>query len=151
MKTEWNPGTSLSVLAALQDARLASRIANTMAQEYQGEILDFVKQDKAFKNRGKHQRFIRWRTTDGPSALVYTKAKHLVWMEHGTMPHAIAPKARGKRKVLRFREGTGHAFHRAVQHPGTRKIPFFFAEFGARENRMRTAARGILAAKLGLR
>lgn len=150
MKIDWNPGDSLSVLAALRETRLAARVANTMAKKYQGEILDFVEQGKAFTDRGKHRKYLRWRTLDGPSALVYTQAKHLYWMEEGTLPHAIAPRQRGQRQVLRFRAGGGHAFRRAVAHPGTRKLPFFFADTAARGDRMRAAGRGVLAAKLGL-
>jgi hypothetical protein len=152
LRLDWNAGQAVSVLAVLQDERLTMKAANAAAKEFKGDILDYVDEGKSFTNRGKHQKFIKWRT-DGPGALVYTKARHLVWMEQGTGAHAIGPRRRGKRKakVLRFKAGGGFLFRKRVQHPGTRPLPFFFADFAAREAKMREAVAGVLAAKLGAR
>jgi hypothetical protein len=150
LRLDWTPVQAVSVLAMLQDARLAMKAANAAAKEFKGEVLDYIEEGKSFTNRGKHQKFIKWRT-DGPGAMVYTKAKHLAWMEQGTGDHAISPRGRSQRKVLRFKAGGGFLFRKLVRHPGTRPLPFFFADFTAREAKMREAAAGVLAAKLGAR
>jgi hypothetical protein len=152
LSLEWHFGLAPSILAALQDERLAVKAANAMARAYKEEILNYVEEGRSFTNRGKHLKFIKLKF-EGPGAMVYTKAKHLVWMEGGTGPHAISPRGRGKRKakVLRFKAGGGFLFRKLVQHPGTRPLPFFFADFAAREVKMKAAAQGVLAAKLGAR
>lgn len=158
LEVSWHDGDAGSVLLALRDERLAMKAANAMAKEYLGDTLQYVAQGRSFTNRNKHQKHIKWRF-DGRGAKVYAKARHLVWMEEGTAAHAIAPRDRGgkgrgkrrQRQVLRIKTHGGLLFRKLANHPGTREMPFFFAEASARQTRGIAAARGVIAAKMGRR
>lgn len=56
---------------------------------------------------------------------------YAAYVEYGTKPHKIYPKAAGG--VLRFRVGGAIVFARYVSHPGGRAFPFMFpaAEYAA--------------------
>lgn len=147
---------TLSVLAGLKDQRLYMKAIDAAAKSYREDVLKYVAEGKSFTDRGKHLKFIKLNFPPGPSAMVYTKAKHLVWMEGGTGPHPIAPRDHGGKKrgrgrghkVLAFNEGGEGGsllFRKLVNHPGTRPIPFFFADMPAREARMMQAMRRVIA------
>jgi HK97 gp10 family phage protein len=55
------------------------------------------------------------------SAIVESRAKYSAYVDQGTRPHTIIAV---NRKVLANRR-TGQIFGRRVNHPGTRKQPFF--------------------------
>lgn len=55
------------------------------------------------------------------SAKVSNRAKHAVFIENGTRPHAIVAR---HASVLRFTVGGRTIFRRRVWHPGTKARPF---------------------------
>jgi hypothetical protein len=54
--------------------------------------------------------------TVNPSALIVATGP-MQLLEHPTRPHGIQPRTRGKKKALKFRDGT---FARSASHPGTK-------------------------------
>lgn len=130
--------SALTRLRAWRDPKLPLKMANAMARSFLGDTLDWIDEGKSFTDRNKHEKYFHWKP-ESYGASVYVKSRHLVWMEQGTAPHTISPR-RGRSQALRFRVGDGYLIRRLVHHPGTRPLPFFFAETPARLARARQAA-----------
>lgn len=137
--------SALSRLTALRDPKLPLRAANAMAKTFLADTLEWIDAGHSFTDRNKHERYLHWKP-ESFGAMAYVKSRHLVFMEQGTSPHTIAPR-RGHQAV-KFRAGAGYLIRRLVRHPGTRPLPFFFADLSGRIARARAAAAGVLAAKL---
>lgn len=135
--------SALVRLGAIRDGKLAMRGANAIARSFLDDTLDYIAEGKSFTDRGKHIKHIRWRPVDG-GALVYTRARHLLYMEQGTGPHVIGPRARRQGRAIRFSAGGGVLLRNRVHHPGTRPVPFFFADLSARMARANQAAAKVL-------
>lgn len=148
IRVEWDPGQVPSVLAALQDARLASLAAKAAAETYTEETLDWIRMGRSFTTRtGQLEQSIGWRP-EGKGAVVYASAEHALYIEEGTRgPYPIRPR---NRKALRIPvPGGGYLFRKLVNHPGIQAKPFFFADFAAREERMMDAVQGVVASRMG--
>jgi hypothetical protein len=155
IRIEWNPGSALSILHALQDPRLAVRCAKVAAQAYHESILDWIAMGHSFTSRtGQLEQGIGWRP-DGDGAVVYANAEHALYIEQGTglygpyhQSYTIQPKP--GRKALRLPiPGGGSVLRRKVIHPGIQAQPYFFADFDARETSMLDAMRSVYADVLG--
>jgi hypothetical protein len=157
IRIDWNPGEAPSVLAALQDARLAALASKAAAETYTDEILNDIAMGKAFTSRtGQTEQSIGWRP-EGDGAVVFANAQTALWLEQGTGLHGpfgksylIRPKPGGGRKALRMPiQGGGFIFRKVVNHPGMKAKPFFFAAFQAREDKMLDAMTSVIAQKPG--
>lgn len=137
---------ALPTLKAWADPRLRFRAANEMARTFRDEVEGVLATDPGFAAQGgRIARSLRWRPlSDGAEV---TAAGPAVYMEHGTRAHQIA--ARGG--LLRFVADGGLLFAPRVNHPGNAPHPFFFADFGARRQRMAQAGLSAVGAKLGAR
>lgn len=119
-----------------------------VAEGWVEETLDWIAAGQSFTSRtGQLEQSIGWRPV-GDGAEVYAQAAHAGFVERGTEPHVIRP--RPGRKALRFFPGGGAAvIRRAVQHPGTDPMPFFFADEERRLAVLLQAARAAVAEVLG--
>jgi hypothetical protein len=131
--------SALLRLRAVRDGKLPLRAANAMAQSFKADILGYVDEGHSFTDRNKHEKLIHWKPVES-GALVYTRARHLAWMEQGTAAHAIAPRPKRGKKALRMKIGSGWVLRKLAHHPGTRPMPFFFADLSSRLARARLAA-----------
>jgi hypothetical protein len=156
---DFDQGKFPSVLAALQDQKLAALAAKTAAESYTDSILDYIAEGKSFTARSPGdglEQSIGWRP-EGDGAVVYANAEHAQYIERGTGLHGpykksylIQPIAGGGRKALKIPiAGGGHMFRRVVNHPGIQARPFFFADYDAREEKMLDAVSSVIARKLG--
>ena len=114
------------------------------AETYHEAIRDWIDAGRSFKPRsGQLEQSIDWiPVRDG--AEVYAQAEYAPYVEFGTRAHVIRP--RQGRKALRWTTPDGQSvIRRAVRHPGTRPLPFFFADREARSRSMLEAAREAVA------
>ena len=141
-------GKAPSVLAALADQRLAQAVVNAAAESYVDDTLDYIKAGKAFASRtGQLEQSINWLPSGNGSAEVYANATYAPYVEYGTPPHTILPKA--GRKGLKIRVlGSGYIIRRKVNHPGSKPYPFFFTDLYNRQQHMQQRGLSVIAAKL---
>ena len=122
--------------------------AKRVAEDYVDEIHKTIKAGRSFKPRtGQLEQSINWRGTDD-GAVVFSEAEHAPHVEYGTRAHVIRPKP-GRKALRWFPAGGGVAFARKVDHPGTRPMPFFFADFEGRQTRLLASAREAIAETIG--
>lgn len=112
------------------------RAPKLAAQEYVGNINDWIQAGKAFTGHtGFLQQSIGWRPESG-AALVYANAYYGEYVEQGTGPFRGRSKwqiAARNRKALKIpNKAGGFYFAKSVTHPGSRPFPFFFADFDHR-------------------
>ncbi len=143
-------GNAQSVLSAAPQRleRAGVLAAKRMAEDYVDMIGDWIGAGRSFTPRtGAAEQGIGWRPlSDG--AEVYANAGHAGHLEYGTRPHIIRP--RPGRKALRFfASGGGMVIRRAVHHPGTDPMPFFFADLVNRRRTLLQTARDTYAEVLG--
>jgi hypothetical protein len=144
-----DPGNTPSVLEALRDTRNAQLVANAAAESYVDDTHDWIDAGHAFKPRtGQLQQAINWHPGGNGSAEVYANAEYAGWVEGGTDPHVIAPKPGRKGLKIPMAGGGGYIIRRAVNHPGSKAHPFFFADLDNRQQHMQERALSVLAAKL---
>lgn len=155
----WDTAAALGPLQALQDPRLARKVALAAAEAYTDAVLDWIAAGNSFTSRtGQLEQSIGWRP-DGDGAVVYANAETAAYLEYGTGLHGpfaadyaaqggypIRPKA--GRKALRIPLGAEDGLFRQVIHPGIEPSPYFFADFDRREGLMLDAALGVLATAL---
>lgn len=138
-------GNTPSVLAALADPRLQDKLVKVGAETYVDETLDWIGAGRAFKTHtGILEESIGWRFAGNGVAEVFANAEYAGYVEQGTDPHVIEPKA--GRKALKIPSGNGFFFVGQVNHPGSKPYPFFFADSNLRAQKMQTAMLSVLAA-----
>lgn len=140
------------LLDGLSDPTLAQRVANAAAEAYTGDILDWIAEGRAFVSRhgaAGLEGAISWRPEGDGTAIVYANKDYAIWVEDGTLPHAIAPSP--GRKALKIPTGGpgGYVLRRAVMHPGSLPFPFFFTDREKRDADMAFAARSVLLRAMG--
>jgi HK97 gp10 family phage protein len=95
-------------------------------------------------NGGTLRQSISSRMQGTASAIVEARAKYAAFVDQGTSPHVIEVR---NKKVLANRR-TGQFFGKRVNHPGTRKQPFFtdavHGNEGFMNNEFRSALNNIL-------
>ena len=153
-----------SVLNALRDPGNAQRVVNAMAERYVDEVHDFIDARRGFTPRtGQLQQSINWRPKGNGGAEVYildqtfqnynavldyryeSNPSGYAWfVEKGTAPHQITPKA-GRKGLKIPNVGGGYVIRRSVIHPGSRAHPFFFADMDNRKQHMQAAGVSVLA------
>lgn len=69
-------------------------------------------------------------TATGVSGEVGTTRLITIYLHEGTRPHTIVPR---RKLALRWPTGSGFAFARRVQHPGTAEDPFIYDALEAEE------------------
>jgi len=137
-------GNVPSVLARLADAGVAQRVANAAAESYVDDTLEWIGAGRGFTTRtGQLEQSINWSPLSEGAVQVYANAEYAGYVETGTRPHVIAPKA--GRKALKFAGGGGFIFRRAVNHPGSKPYPFFYVDRENRQDNMLAAANSVLA------
>ncbi len=139
-------GNASTVLGAAPQRleRAGVLAAKRMAEDYVEAIQDWIAAGRSFTPRtGAAEQGVGWRPLpDG--AEVYSQSAHATYMEFGTEPHIIRP--RPGRKALRFPgSGGGMVIRRAVHHPGTKPMPFFFADQANRKRTLLQTARETFA------
>ena len=138
-----------SVLAALSDQRNAQLVANAAAESFVDDTLDYIKAGKAFKpHTGQLEQSINWRPAGDGSAEVYAQAAYAGFVEHGTEPHVITPRAGRKGLKIPVSGGGGYIIRRSVNHPGSRPHPFFFTDLDGRKQHMQERALSVLARRI---
>ncbi len=145
----FDAGKTRSVLKALADPKLRDRLVKVAAETYVDATLDWIAAGRAFKSHtGILEQSIGWRFAGGGEAEVFAQAEYAGFVEHGTRPHVIEPKA--GRKALKIPSpGNGFFFAGKVNHPGSKPHPFFFADQAARQQRMQSVLVSVLAAHVG--
>lgn len=150
MNISIDTGNSLSVLAALLDQRNAQLIVNAAAERYNDDIHDWIDAGRGFTPRtgGGLEQSINWHPNGDGSATVYANKAYAGYVEKGTRPHVIRPRA--GRQALRFpvSGGGGFGFARVIHHPGSKPHPYFFIDLEARRDRMQAAALSVLASRI---
>ncbi|WP_446807961.1 hypothetical protein ACH50O_11640 [Methylomonas sp. 2BW1-5-20] len=142
-------GNVPSVLNALRDPRNAQMVANAMAESYVDDIHDWIGAGHAFNpHTGQLQQSINWLPVGGGTSEVYANAAYAGWVEDGTEPHVIAPKAGRKGLKIPTGGGGGYILRRSVNHPGSKPYPYFFADTATRELHMQERGLSVLAAHL---
>ena len=130
-----NTAAVLRTLARTTSPRTLRTAIMSMAESYTDDTLDFIQQGRGFQNRtGQLAQSIGWRPTGQDSAQVYANASYAAFVEFGTRPHVIMPKP--GRKALKIPVAGGYILRRKVNHPGSRRFPYFFADRPKREERM---------------
>jgi hypothetical protein len=120
--------------------------AKRAAEDYVEAINDWIGEGRSFKPRtGRLEQATGWRPT-ATGAEVFAQAPYAPFVEFGTQAHLIRPKP-GRKALRWFRGGAGggQTIRRAVHHPGTRPLRFFFADLERRQAAMHEAAREALA------
>jgi len=148
-------GNMPSVLAALSRPNVEQHIINAVAESYVDDMHDWIDEGRAFKNQTGHlQQSIGWHPNGNGKATVFTQAEYAQWVEEGTRPHVIKPK--DGRKALKIPNGSvtspvgpqlaggGYVLRRAVHHPGTSPMPFFYTDNAARLERGKERALSVL-------
>lgn len=124
--------------------------AKRAAEEYVDAIHDWVSAGRAYKvDKNTTLQATGWHA-QGDGAVVYSNGPHAAYLEFGTRAHVIRP--RPGRKALRWftgGPGGGQVIRRSVNHPGTKPLPFFWADQPRREARLLDAARQAAASVLG--
>lgn len=152
-------GNVPSVLAALADERNAQAVVNAAAESLVDDMHDWIEAGHAFTPRTGHlQQSINWLPAGNGVAHVYANAVYAGWVEKGTDPHVILPKA--GRKGLKIptggvsspvgpqMAGQGYVIRRKVNHPGSKAHPYFFADLDNRSAHMQERALSVLAARM---
>jgi len=93
---------------ALRVARLVESRAKVLAPVDTGRLRASIK-------------ITRKLTIRGVGYAVGTDVEYATYVENGTRPHKIRPKAK---QALRFKVGGKYVFAAVVNHPGTRANPF---------------------------
>lgn len=138
-----------SVLAALADQRNAQAVANAAAESFVDDTLDWIKAGKGFTpHTGQLEQSINWLPVGNGSAEVFAQAEYAGFVEYGTEPHVIAPKAGRQGLKIPVTGGGGYIIRRAVNHPGSKPHPFFFADLDNRKQHMQERALSVLAARI---
>lgn len=138
-----------SVLAALADPRNAQLAANAAAESFVDDVHDYIDAGKAFEpHTGQLQQSINWHPDGNGSAVIYANAAYAWFVEHGTEPHVIEPKAGRQGLKIPVADGGGYIIRRKVNHPGSDPHPFFFADLDNRKRRMHERAISVLAAHI---
>lgn len=123
--------------------RIAPMVANVAAEQWVEETLDWIASGRSFVSRtGQLEQSIGW-APSGTGAEVYANAEHARYVEEGTKPHAIEPKARKALKVMM--PGGGYILRKMVDHPGSKPYPFLFADVEGRKERLRPALLRLIA------
>lgn len=132
----------LATLDALSRASTIRSVMYAMAESYNDDVYETIDSGSSFATRtGQLAQSVNWTpTTDG--AEVYANAQYAPYVELGTRPHLIVPKA--GRKGLRFFAGGGYVLARQVNHPGSKPYPFLFADMEARRDRAAERGRSVL-------
>lgn len=144
-------GNAPSVLAALGNPSNAQLLANTMAEAYVDDMLDWIASGRSFTGRsGQLAQSIGWHPAGGGSAKVYASSDYAGFVEHGTgIPagHDSWKYGPRDRKALRFPVGGGggFAFARSVVHEGSQPHPFFFADLDNRQQHMQAVGLSVLS------
>jgi len=158
-------GNAPSVLAALRNPRNAQLIASAAAESYVTDVHDWIDAGHSFRSQYGHlQQAVNWRPTGNGTAQVYVldqtfqnyndkldyrfnanTAGYAWYVEHGTDPHVINPKAGRKGLKIPVSGGGGYIIRRSVNHPGSKAYPFFFADMDNREQHMQAAGLSVLA------
>lgn len=120
--------------------RVQALMVRRMAERYVQSIHDDIAAGMTFTPRtGQLEQSVGWRPTGETSTRVYAHAEHAPYVEHGTRPHVIRPRA--GRKALRFFVGGKSLIRGEVNHPGTKAMPFFFRALPRRRVLLVAAAR----------
>jgi hypothetical protein len=139
-------GQVQTLLGSLLTHKIALQAANAAGKQYQKEVKAFIRSGKAYnpKPEGKGEKSIKWKPI-GDGAMVYTKARHLLWIEEGTgskrigfawSTYPIKNKKSSGKKALTLAIGGGILLRSSVNHPGMLPKPFFFSELEARQDAM---------------
>ena len=142
-------GNTPSVLAALADPRITDKLVKVGAEVYVDETLDWIDAGKAFKGRtGILEQSIGWNFAGNGTAEVFANAEYAGWVEEGTEPHVIEPRA--GRSALKIPSSAGGFFFTGkVDHPGSKPHPFFFADRDNREDKMQAKMISVLESQMG--
>ena len=147
-----------SVLGAvLGNPGTAQLVANSAAESYTSETLDWIAAGKAFTPRhggAGLEGAISWHPLGNGGAVVYVNKLYAQYVEEGTGIHAghqpwvIGPKE--GRKALKIPTGGpgGYVIRSHVTHPGSKPFPFFYADREHRNERMAVAGRSLLLRKM---
>lgn len=136
-------GNVPSVLRALASEQTAIRMTYVAAEGYVTDTLDYIKSGQSFTTRtGQLEQSINWVPMGNNTASVYANAQHAPYVERGTRPHVIKAK---NRKALKIPGAGGFFFRGSVNHPGSRPFPYFYADWGNREQRMANRVLSVLA------
>lgn len=142
-------GNAPSVLAALADIRNDQLMANAAAGSYVDDTLDWIAAGRAFTpHTGQLEQSINWRPAGFGEAEVYANAEYAGWVEDGTEPHVITPKAGRNGLKIPVSGSGGYIVRRSVNHPGSKPYPFFFADLADRQQHMQERALSLLAARI---
>lgn len=120
----------------ITDPHVIQRAVNAAAESWVDDTLNYIQQGRAFTPREGHlEQSIGWHGNGNGSATVYANAEYASYVEFGTRPHVIRPKA--GRKALKIPQaGGGYILRAGVNHPGSRPYPFFYADRANREQNM---------------
>jgi len=130
-------------------AGAASFAAKSGAQEYTSLTLDWIRMGRSFRSQsGQLEQSVTWRATRA-GALVSANAEHGPFVEYGTAPHVIRPKA--GRKALKIPVPGGYVLVKKVNHPGTKPLPFFFADRVHREARVLRVMEDAFVSRMNVR
>jgi hypothetical protein len=112
--------------------RLAERLPKIAAEQYTTLILDWIEGGHSFVSRtGQLEQSIGWRPDSG-GAVIFANAQHAGYVEGGTRPHVILPVEGRKALKIPVSGGQGYIIRRKVHHPGSKSMPFFFADLDNR-------------------
>jgi hypothetical protein len=139
-------GSAPSVIEAMRDPKIAQKVVNAAAESFTDDVHDYIDSGQAFTPREGHlQQSINWRPGGNGSAEVYAQADYASYVEEGTRPHVILPREGRLALKIPVLGGGGYVLRRAVNHPGSRPHPFFFADQAARTEHMQDRAMSVLA------
>ena len=138
-----------AVLAALSNPKIAQQVVNAAAESYVDDVHDWIGAGQGFTPRtGILQQSINWRPGGNGTAEIYANAEYARFVEEGTKPHKINPKAGGKGLKIPVAGGGGYVIRRGVNHPGSKPHPFFFADMVDRSRHMQERALSVLASRI---
>ena len=162
-------GNLPSVLAALSSPSIAQRVASAAAESYNDDVHDWIDAGRGFTPQYGHlQQAVNWRPVGNGAAEVYIRdqtfrnynqkldyafdanpAGYAWFVEHGSGPHVIGPKAGRKGIKIPVSGGDGYILRRSANHPGSRARPFFYADQAGRSQRIQARALSVLASAMG--
>jgi hypothetical protein len=152
----------------LSDPHNAQLVANAMAESYVDDVHDWIDAGHSFTPQYGHlQQATNWRPKGGGVAEVYildqtfqnynekleyrfdaNPAGYAWFVEKGTGPHVINPKAGRNGLKIPVSGGDGYIIRRSVNHPGSKAHPFFFADMDNRKQHMLERGRSVLASRM---
>jgi hypothetical protein len=141
-------GNVPSVLAALANPLTMQRGVNAAAESFVDNVLDWIAAGKSFTahhGQAGLEGAIGWQPSGEGSAMVYVNKNYAEYVESGTRPHVIKPKPGRKGLKIPVSGGSGFIVRRAVNHPGSKPYPYFFADLDMRIKHMESAMLSILA------